>query len=238
MKATCRLRDCLVLCLTVVTISLGVLTDRSSADTSSVGIYVFETLEDTHKSMGIAGTAVAEGLRTQFAGVRVYDRIPLESNETVRILDEMTEGREIVLLPVTTFLHGTVLLPPTIRISDDAIKFKDLTWHVNQDSVITHARSNKHTHVIIGRVEGRTNTARASSSGGRALISVNVRVNLRLMDTDSGSIEWAQTLDDTRAGFDPRIVFDGLVEELTQVAVKGLRESGSSPHWEGLDGQD
>ena len=194
----------------------------TQADARSVGVYIYETLEGYHQSMGVGGTVLADSLRVRFEGVRIFDNIPLESNESVRILDEMTEGREVVLTPVVTILNGTAIAPPAVTMSDDALNFQDLTWHVDQDAVIAHAKENNLTHVLIGRIEGRANRSRSATSSGRALISVQATANLRLLNIADNTSEWSQTIEDTQAGFDARVVFDRLVMELSRTAAKKL----------------
>ena len=189
------------------------------AQGGALGIYIYEHIEGYHRVASTAGTEITSALLTTFDRVMAHDGIPLESNETVRILDEMTKDREVVITTITTWLRGEVIAAPTIKFKDDAIKFKDLTWHVDQDAVLEHAREQKLDHVLIGSISGLVNAVKSASSGsGRQLYSVQAVANLRLLDLEKGATLWAKTYRETQTGFDARSVFESLAAAVGEQA--------------------
>lgn len=192
---------------------------HAGAQSGALGIYIYESIEGYHRVASTAGTEITSTLLTTFDRVLANDKIPLESNETVRILDEMTKDREVVVTTITTWLRGEVITAPTVKFKDDAIKFTDLTWHVNQDAVLEHAREQKLDHVLIGSITGLVNPVRsANSESGRQLFSVQAVANLRLLDLEEDSAIWAETYRETQAGFDARSIFETLAAGIGEQA--------------------
>lgn len=205
--------------VTLATLSVSV----AAAATGALGIYVYENIEGYHRVASTSGTELSAALLTAFARVMAYDKIPLQSNETVRILDEMTKDREVVVTSITTWLHGEILAMPTVKFKDDAIKFSDLTWHVDQDKVVADAKTNKLDHILIGSITGLVNPVQsASSPSGRKLFSVQAMGNFRLIDLRNETTVWAQTYRETQAGFDTRGVFDELAARVGEAAGRDI----------------
>jgi hypothetical protein len=184
----------------------------------SLGIYIYESIEGFHSVSSAAGTRLASTLKPFFNKVQSFDKIPLESNESVRILEEMTKDRKIVITAISTWLSGGVIAAPTVTFADDDIKFRDLTWHVNQDAVMKDADDKDMSHVLIGSFSGMIKAAAKQADSRGKLLSVTVIANLRLIEAGGGTTLWADTYREVRAGFDPRVVFDEVVEEISKKA--------------------
>jgi hypothetical protein len=190
-----------------------------------LGIYTYENIEGYHTVSGAAGTELINSYLPFFERVVTFDKVPLTSNETVRILEKMTKDRKIVVTAINSWLAGGVVAVPTVTLADDAIKFKDLTWHINQDSVLTDAKKKGMTHVIIGTFTGIENPVQTDAEGARKRMrSVNVLGNLRLMDVARGSVIWAKTYRQAKADFDSRLAFNAAVLAVAETAGKEAKE--------------
>ncbi len=200
------------------------LASAAGAQTSglSLGIYIFENLEGYHSVSSAAGTELSNLLQADWPKVMVFDKVPLESNETVRILEEMTEDRKVVVTAINTWLQGGVISTPTVTFADDAIKFKDLTWHLDQAAVQADAAERGLSHVLIGTFTGLVKEA---GTGGGKLVSVQVLANVRVMKTADGSVAWSGTYRDRAAGFDPRSAFDETVLKIAGKIGEEARKS-------------
>ncbi|UCF04165.1 MAG: hypothetical protein JSV33_09440 [bacterium] len=183
---------------------------------SSLGIYLYENIEGYHTTSSTAGTELSNKLLKVFDKVMVFDKVPLESNETVGILEKMTEDRKVTVTAISTWLTGNVISAPSITFADDDIKFKDLTWHIDQDVVLAEARKNTMTYVLIGSFDGIVKKVgnKKLNPDGR-LLSVTVLGNIRLIDVAENTIIWAKTYQDIKNGFDARIAFDKAVSKLS-----------------------
>jgi len=180
-----------------------------------VGVFIYENLEGYHLSGSMSGTSSSTALQTVFERIRVFDRVPLESNESVRILTEMTEGREVVLTPIRVWLTGGIIQPPTITFKDDAIKFQDLTWHVDQPACFSLSSESALEYVLVGSITGLVNEVKSvDSTGGRDLTTVQVAATLQLLEVSTSRAVWANSYRPKRAGFDPRTTFIDLLAEL------------------------
>jgi hypothetical protein len=223
-----RYRDVLVGALFVVAIVLTYASQGDAIDTKKggyLGIYTYENIEGYHTVSGAAGTELTNAFMPFFERVVAFDKVPLTSNETVRILENMTKDRKVVVTAINSWLAGGVVSAPTVTIADDAIKFKDLTWHINQDSVLTDAKKKGMTHVIVGTFTGIENPVQSDAEGARKrLRSVNVLGNLRLMDVARGSVIWAKTYRQAKADFDYRLAFDAAVLAVAETAAKEAKE--------------
>lgn len=188
-----------------------------------VGVYLYENVEGFHTAGAACGTSLADHLKPYAKGVIAFDKVPLESNETVRILDELTKDRKIVVAAVHTWLAGGAISTPSVTLADDAIKFKDLTWHVNQEAILKEAAKSGLSHVLLGTVTGLVKESgnRAAQSGSK-LFSVTVQANFQLVDVASGAGLWAKTYRDVKAGFDPRTAFDEGALHVGEMAGKDL----------------
>jgi hypothetical protein len=183
---------------------------------SSLGIYLYENIEGYHTTSSTAGTELSNKLLKVFDKVMAYDKVPLESNETVRILEKMTEDRKVTVTAINTWLTGNVISTPSITFADDDIKFKDLTWHIDQDGVLADAKKNAMSHVLIGSFSGMVKKVgnKKLNPDGR-LLAVTVLGNVRLIDVAKNTIVWAKTYQDIKNGFDARIAFDKAVSKLS-----------------------
>jgi hypothetical protein len=188
-----------------------------------VGVYLYENVEGFHTAGAACGTSLAEQLAPNAKGVIAVDKVPLESNETVRILDELTKDRKTVIAAVHTWLAGGAISTPSVTLADDAIKFKDLTWHVDQEAILKEAGKMDLSHVLLGTVTGLVKESgnRAAQSGSK-LFSVTVQANFQLLEVASGTGLWAKTYRDVKAGFDPRTAFDAGALHVGEMAGKDL----------------
>jgi len=184
-----------------------------------LGIYAYESIEGQHTVSSAAGTELANAFIPLFAKVIAFDKVPLTSNETVRILEKMTKDRKLVVTAINTWLAGGVVTAPTLTLADDSIKFKDLTWHINQDTVLADAKRNGMTHVIIGTFTGIANPP-AEGEAPKKIRPVSVLGNLRLMDVAKGTVVWAKTYRQAKADFDSRLAFNGAVLKIAETAAK------------------
>jgi hypothetical protein len=212
----------------VAAVSLAVMLSASTAGAGlgRVGVYVYESIESYHSAGATAGNAIATALLPLAESAIAFDRIPLQSNETVRILSEMTKGREIVMSAIVATLAGGIIASPTMKMADDEIKFKDLTWHVDHDAVIADATKRGLTHVIIGTATGQAReTADRAAGSGSKLISVTVQASLQLVDLKTGAAIWAKSLRHVQAGFDPRVAFDEGLLAIGEKATVELTEA-------------
>jgi hypothetical protein len=183
----------------------------------SLGIYIYENIEGYHTVSSTAGTELTNTFLPLFEKVMAYDRVPLQSNETARILEEMTKDRKVAVTAISTWLSGGVISAPTITFADDDIKFRDLTWHIDQEAVIADARKNGMTHALFGTISGFVRSVEGADTKGR-LVSVNATANLKLVDISQGTVVWAETYRDTKAGFDARTAFEDAAFDLSSKA--------------------
>lgn len=197
-----------------------------SNSNESLGIYIYENIEGYHTVSSTAGTELSNVFLNLFDKVMTIDRVPLQSNETVRILEEMTEDRKIVVTAINTWLTGGVISTPTITFADDAIKFKDLTWHIDQEKVLADAKEKKVSHALIGSFTGMVKSVKEDKTGPKGrLISVNVIANVRLVEVPGGAVLWAKTYRDIKAGFDFRTAFDSAVLGISEYVAKDAKKS-------------
>lgn len=205
---------CLCVLAFLLFLSIADSTSETSGLKGSLGIYIYENVEGYHTVSSTAGTELMNILLPAFTKIMVHDRIPLESNETVRILEKMTEDRKVTLTTINTWLAGGAISIPTITFADDDIKFKDLTWHIDQDAVITDVEMKGMTHVLFGSISGFVKSVEGKDAKKR-LVSVNAIANIRLVDISEGTTVWAKTYRDVKAGFDARTAFDDAVVDLS-----------------------
>jgi len=200
----------LILCFTAMAVG-------STWEKGSLGIYIYENVEGFHTVSSTAGTEFTNAFLSLFGKIMAYDRIPLESNETVRILEEMTKDRKVSVTAISTWLSSGVISAPTVTFADDDIKFKDLTWHIDQEAVMVDAKNKGMTHALFGSITGLVKSVEGNGSKGR-LVSVNAIANLKLVDVSQESVVWAKTYRDVKAGFDARTAFDDAVVDLSAKA--------------------
>jgi hypothetical protein len=201
-------------------------TTMAMADTGakgSLGIYIYENIEGYHTVSSTAGTELANVFTPVFGKVMAYDNIPLESNETVRILEEMTKDRKVTVTVLNTWLSGGSLSVPTVTFADDDIKFKDLTWHVDQKAVLADAKEKGMTYALFGSISGLVKGVEGEGAKQR-LVSVNTIANLKLVDISQGTVVWAKTYREIKAGFDARTAFDDAVVSLSAKAGNEILE--------------
>lgn len=193
------------------------------AGTKSLGIYVYENIEGFHTVSSTANTKLAASLQPVFAKIAANDKVPLESNETVRILDELTEDRKVTVTPLTSWITGNVISAPTITFADDDIKFMDLTWHVDDNAVIEDAKAKGLSHTLIGAFSGMVKSAGGEGSEAKKrLLSVTVIANMKLINVKDGSIAWSWSHTAVAAGFDSRVAFNDAVSNICDIASEEL----------------
>ncbi len=190
---------------------------------NTLGIYLYENIEGYHTVSSTANARFAANFLPDFARITTCDRVPLESNETVRILDEMTKDRKVVVTTLTTWMTGNVISAPTVTFADDAIKFKDLTWHIDQNALLQDAKDKKLDQVLMGSFSGMVRkTDGDESKSSKNLISVTVVSNMNLFDLRENSIVWSGSYTEVAAGFDPRVAFNDAVIRICDIAAKEL----------------
>ena len=216
-------------CLAVVLVGLLGLLSASvclAERPAKVGIYVYETLEGHHSVSSSSGTLLVGSLLPHCAQVIALDKVPLESNETVRILEEMTKDRKVVITAVSTWLTGGVLAAPTITLADDAIKFKDLTWHIDHKAVLKDAQQRGLTYALVGSAVGLAReTAERAAGTGTPLVVVTIQGDFQLIDIRTDAAVWAKTYRETQAGVDARTGFDGGVLRVAKLVGDDLAKS-------------
>lgn len=210
--------------LAIMAFAAATITAAFDAKRARVGIYIYENLESAHTPSSASGTKLASLLSPHFAQVLAADKVPLESNESVRILDALTKDRKVVIATVHTWLAGNVVAAPSITIADDAIKFQDLTWHVDHQAAITDAARAGCTQILIGTATGLVKEAgnRSAQSGSR-LFSVTVMADFQLIDIQKSSTIWAQHYRLVNAAFDPRVGFDDGLIQVAEMAAKEIQ---------------
>lgn len=208
---------CMLLILICIMMPQDVL--PSDYEGKAIGVYLYENIEGYHTVSSTAGTVLSNDLLTLFGKVTSVDKVPLESNETVRILEGMTEDRKVVITALNTWIAGNVISAPSITFADDAIKFKDLTWHVDDNAVREDAKKKNLDYILTGAFSGMVKQA---SSGNGKLKSVTVIANMRIMDLNGDAIVWSGSFSETAAGFDPRVAFNDAVMNLCKKAGKEI----------------
>ncbi len=193
----------------------------SGGKSGSIGLYIYENLEREHTISSVAGTELGNTLLEYFEKVSVIDRVPLESNETVRILDEMTKERKVTVTSVHTWLSGGVISSPTLTFADDSIKFKDLTWHIDSGAIMKDAGKRGLKKVLYGDFSGFVSPANPNNP---RLASVTVVANLRLVTVAGESVEWAKTYRSVMAGFDPRVAFSDAIVSICETVSNDLKD--------------
>jgi len=190
-----------------------------------LGIYVFDNLEGRHTQSSTFGTRLGAELLPVCEKVKVEDSVPLESNETVRILDEMTKERKVVLATLHAVSRNGELEYPAIVFADDAIKFTDLTWKVDEKKVLGAAEAAGLNHCLMGTCEGMATEPNLDSAAGRrGLIAVTAVANVRLLSVPAGEAEWMNTYRQVVSHADPRLAFDQAVEMVSVQVAEDLRE--------------
>jgi len=213
-----------IVVIIAIILATPISTSIASTDKQSlghIGVYIYESLEGYHSISSTCGNLLSQGLIKCDANPSVQDRVPLVTNESVRILEEMTEDRKIVVSPVVAWFTGGSIISPSITIADDDIKFVDLTWHIDTDRVMGLA--SELDHVLIGTVSGQLRrTQEQAAQSGSTLVSVTVRGNFRIVRVADGSVIWATTQSTVKAGFDPRVAFEGGIENISEKVVSDL----------------
>jgi hypothetical protein len=192
----------------------------SRASPVKLGIFVFENIEGYHTQSSTFGTRVGAELLSMCDDVKVEDSVPLESNETVRILEEMTEDRKVVVTTLHAAVKDGVVEYPAVVFADDAVKFADLTWKVDDGKALEAAKKAGLSHCLIGTCKGLvTPPDKESAAGRRGLSAVTASVNVRLLSVSSGKAEWMDTYRQVVSHTDARIGFEEAVEMVaTRVA--------------------
>jgi hypothetical protein len=85
----------------VLLATLGLATSAGAeSGKSSLGIYLYENIEGFHTVSSTANARFASSLLPVFTKITTNDKVPLESNESVRILDELTKDRKVTVTTV------------------------------------------------------------------------------------------------------------------------------------------
>ncbi|NIO29538.1 MAG: hypothetical protein GTO29_13405 [Candidatus Latescibacteria bacterium] len=189
-----------------------------------LGIFVFENLEGIHTQSSTFGTSLGSQLMPMLEKVRVEDSVPLQSNETVRILDELTKDRKVVMTTLHAVFRNGVIDYPAVVFADDAVKFIDLTWKVDDDKTMELAKETGLSHCLIGTCQGiATAPHEESAAGRRGLTAVTASVNVRLHNISSGEAEWMNTYRRVVSHTDPRLAFEQAVEMVAEDIAEDLK---------------
>ena len=207
-------------------LTLAILPNPASAKT--IGIYVFENLEGRNVTSSTAATILARELRDAGEQVSVASRVPLQSNETIRLLDEMSTGETLVSTrTATAFAGGGVIQFETTKISDEVLKYTDLTWHIDQAALMDLAKEAGVDYVLMGDVRGTL--LPPSSVGGGKLRSVEVSGRLQLVNVKTGMADWSDILRSRQADFQEDLAFDKAAETGALAAAKSLLKTITPP---------
>jgi len=153
--------------------------------------------------------------------VSVASRVPLQSNETVRLLDELSTGETLVTTRTArAFAGGGVIQFETTEISDETLKYTDLTWHLDQNALMEQAKEAGVEYVLMGDVRGTL--LPPSSVGGGKLRSVEVSGRLQLVKVGTGMADWSDILRSRQADFRAELAFDKAAESGAQKIAESL----------------
>lgn len=190
-----------------------VMQPTSASAAPQLGVFVYENLEGMHTSSSTFGTSLGAELMDLIDKVTVSDNVPLQSNETVRLLDELTKDRKVVVTTLTAAFKNGGVDYPTVTFADDDIKFTDLTWKVDVDKVIAGAKEAGLTHALIGTCTGLvTAPHKKSAAGKRELTAVTASVNVRLFNLTTGEIDWMNTYRHVVSHTDARVAYEQATE--------------------------
>lgn len=207
----------------------------ASAHAETIGIYIFENLEGRNVTSSTAATILARELRDAGMQVSVASRVPLQSNESIRLLDELATGETLVSTrTATAFAGGGVIQFETTKISDETLKYSDLTWHIDQNALMEQAKEAGVEYVLMGDVRGTL--LPPSSVGGGKLRSVEVSGRLQLVKVGTGMADWSDILRSRQADFRAELAFDKAAESGAQKVAKSLLET-LSPKTKEADSQ-
>jgi hypothetical protein len=188
-----------------------------------IGIYVFESLEGFHTPSSTFGTHLGSLLLPVCKNIKVEDAVPLQTNETVRILDELTADRKVVWTTLRTFAQNGAVDYPSIVFADDSIVFKDLTWKVDDEKSVELAKKADLTHCLIGTCTGYARPPSQQTSTGRHGLSVvTASVNVRLVNLGTGTQEWMKNYRQIVPHADPRVAFEQAIEMVAETIAEDL----------------
>jgi hypothetical protein len=195
----------------------------SAADSMNLGIFVYENLEGYHTPSSTFGTYLGSKLMPVCKTIKVEHRVPLQTNETIRILDEETEDRKIVWTTLDAFFNNGTIDYPAVTFADDDIKFRDLTWKVDEETAVKWAREAGMTHCLMGTCTGYvTIPSKKTEVGQRGLKVVTASVNIQLYNLKTGETEWMQNYRQVVSHMDNRIAFEQGAEMVADRIAKDL----------------
>ncbi len=188
-----------------------------------IGIFIFENLEGVHTQSSNFGTQLGSKMMPWCGKVHIEDSVPLRSNETVRILDEMTKDRKVVVTTLLAYQKGGGIDYPAVVFADDDIKFIDLTWKVDGEKATEAAKKAGLNYCLIGTCKGLvTPPNKDTAAGKRNLSAVTASVNIRLQNVSNGEQEWMNTYRQVVSHSDPRIAFEQAVEMVADQIAEDL----------------
>jgi len=184
---------------------------------AGTGVYIYEHLE----GQTVPGSTFCHAFSSAVGsrGYTCVDRVPLESNENVRILSEMTEGRTVVVTTLRAAWMGGQIVYPAVEMPADEIKFIDLSWHVDSDAVIEAATAAGQAEYIVGSISGQVTEGQWSD---RQTYRVTAICNVQKIFTKFGTAVWTFQKTKTGSGFDPVVVYAKLVAELGAEAAASI----------------
>ncbi len=213
-----------IVLLSIVVITLAVPTATPKDSAVKLGIQVFENLEGYHTQTSELGTRLGKVLMSALESIDIDDQVPLQSNETVRILDEMTKGRKVIVTTLHALSTTGGVNYPTIVFADDAIKFADLTWKLDEDAALKRAKAKGMTHCLTGVCTGLVTVPHEDTAAGkRNLSSITANINLRLHDLSTGKTVWMNTYQQVVAHSDPRLAFIQALEDIAPTIASDLQ---------------
>lgn len=210
-------RRFLFLTLIVICLVLAVPGPTPANESVKLGIFVHENLEGYHTPSSTFGTYLGSELLPVFKNLKVEHAVPLQTNETVRILDELTEERKVVWTTLQAVATNGAIEYPSVTFADDTIKFRDLTWKVDEARVAELAKKAGLTHCLVGTCTGYAASTDAKSVvGSRGLTPVTASVNVHLLNLKTDKTEWMKNYRQVVPHSDPRIAFEQAVEMIAE----------------------
>jgi hypothetical protein len=210
----------------IVVFSLLILPFHTSATGPvKLGVFVWENLEGIHTQSSKFGTSLGSLLMPILDNTHVENSVPLRSNETVRILEEMTEDRKVAVTTLYATASNGVIDYPAVVFADDDIKFTDLTWKVDDGKAMEMAKALDLGYCLVGTCTGlATPPNRDSAAGRRNLTAVTASISIYLYKLSTGKAEWMKTYRQVVSHTDPRLAFEQAAEMAADQVAEDLKD--------------
>jgi hypothetical protein len=148
----------------------------------------------------------------------------------VRLLDELTKDRKVVVTTLTAAFKNGAVDYPAVTFADDDVKFTDLTWKVDLEKTISSAKEAGLTHALVGTCAGIiTEPHEKSAAGKRELMAVTASVNVRLFNLATGEADWMNTYRHVVSHTDPRLAYEQAAEAAAAEVAGDLKKILTEP---------